>query len=76
MTTLDVPVCGCVAAARRLSTIFPIPSRYRTEGGGVGVGCSPIYGYLVVNCAYCGTALRSAEGLDLADLVALREGMP
>lgn len=73
MLRLDVPVCGCVAAARRLSTIFPIPSRYRTEGGGVSTGCAPIFGYLVVLCGYCGAALRSVEGIDTAEPVELRE---
>ena len=73
MLSLDVPVCECVAAARLLSTVFPIPSRYRTEGGGAGNGCGSTLGYLVVNCGYCGATLRSVEGIDTEKTVTLRE---
>lgn len=70
---IHVPVCHCVAAARRLSAVFPIPSKYRTEGGAAGADTVSALGYLVVSCDYCGTPLRSAEGIDLAKPVALRE---
>jgi len=75
-TEISVPVCGCVVVARRLSTAFPIPSRYRTEGGGTGSDTVSVPGYLVVNCGYCGAALRVVEGIDTALPVALREGTP
>lgn len=75
-TEVLVPVCGCVAAARRLSAILPIPSRYRTEGGGTGNNSVSIIGFLAVSCGYCGALLRTVEGIDTAEPVALREGTP
>lgn len=61
---LEVPICACVTAARQLSTIFPIPSKYETEGSATSSGVGPALGFMLVRCGYCKAVLRTFEAFD------------
>lgn len=70
---IDVPLCSCAKGARELSTIFPIPSKYRTEGHTTGAGTGTVYGGFIVRCDWCGTILKWVEAHDFVKPVELHE---
>jgi hypothetical protein len=61
---IDVPICECVREARKRSTVFPIPSKYRTEGTATGSSSSVVRGCFVVRCEYCAEVLKVVQGCD------------
>jgi len=73
MTTIDIQTCGCVKAARQLSTAFHIQSKYITDGSATSSSMDLALGSFMVKCGYCSTILYTAYGLDLAKPVELRE---
>jgi hypothetical protein len=70
---IDVPLCSCVKGARELSTVFAIPSKYRTEGSAVGAGVGTVYGSFIVRCDWCGTVLKYVEAHEFVKPIELYE---
>lgn len=68
---IEVQSCPCVIAARQLSTVFPIPDRYTTEGSATSAGCGPTLGYLLIRCGYCGLILKAIEGFDFGSEITI-----